>query len=291
MATTKKVQDALKDTDDAEAQSTATESSDSMVPQLDPEEALNAGLRVNVRDVINDRKAKQAQYEADKAQMKVSGGVRLTRLNMNKTDEDKVTPMDYHVQFITPFDKGFELFVHLWDLDESNPLDVKNIRIHKLCEITYGKDRKCKICAKKGNDGNLYAVPSRCYLGYVFNFVGKTWERKSDKKVFEMQPLKLIEIPLGRDDKNLIPLSEGARHNYFHGGWTLTRKDGPFAAPVSMTRDELEAIYSPAVLEIPEKFKGLRTLQGKELLKTILGTFDDVEYDSLGFKAPAVTAK
>lgn len=241
------------------------------------ESELNAGLRVSVRDILKKKEERRAKIEQERAARAASptGG----RLNRLRVMADTI----YGVKFLHEYDKGIELYVHLWKGDEP---------CHEICKVHYGEP--CDICQMVGTKfGECYAIAVRCFLGYVYNLVGQTFsktdERTGETKVFKLNPVKLIEIPLGKEDINVGTLQEAARRRYFNEDiWQIERKKGKgFLQPKTIDADKFRAAVGRDVpLDVPAEAQSLGELTKVETMKLILSAFENVEWEKLGMKPP-----
>jgi hypothetical protein len=236
----------------------------------DPE--INAGLKVSVQEVLQAREDRKSQNA------KMWAARDPNRITRQKILAD--TP--YGIRFLHDFDKGIELLIHCWKGDEP---------IHEICKVHYGED--CDICKIEGTKFGLsYAIPSKCFIGYVYNNVGQTFEKanhKGELQVYPLKPIKVIEIPLGKDECNLMTMKEASYRKYFMEDiWVIERKKGKgFSVPRTIPEAEFRAKVGREInLNLPDEAEKFADKSKKDLLKLILQSFDNVEWAKLGFLPP-----
>lgn len=241
---------------------------------------LNAGLKVSVRDVLAKKEEDRKRRDEERALRQANpSGSRISRL---KVQAD--TP--YFVKFLHKYNVGLELFVHMWNGD--NPCN-------EICKIHYNET--CDICKAVGTKfGESYHIPVRCFLGWVYNNVGATFDKRNDRtgevKTYNLNPIKLIQIPLGKDDANITVLQEASRRNYFDTDvWQIERKKQKgFSIPKTLAEPgQLRTLVGRDVpLEVSEAAQKIGKEESIEIMTMILSSFDNVQWEKLGLKAPTV---
>lgn len=252
---------------------------------VEEEMFVNTGFQVSVRDVLKANQEKRAQYEADRA-LRASNpsGSRISRLKV-------MADTPYFVKFLHDYDAGLEIFVHMWRGDQP---------CNEICKVHYGEP--CDICTEVGTKyGESYHVPMRCFLGWVYNNVGgtfsKTDERTKEVKTYNLNPIKLIQIPLGKNDANiaiLLEASSARRHNYFRTDiWQIERKKGAgFSQPKTIDDADLVKLVGRDVpLEVSEAAQKISAESKKSIMTMILSSFDNVQWEKLGLEPPKVKAE
>ncbi len=237
---------------------------------------LNAGLRVTAQDILkakDERKKEIDQQRQDRAD------------NPNKINKLKImsgTP--YGLLMLHEFDLGIELMVHQWR-GENQPMN-------EICQVHYGEE--CTVC--KADPKNSYAISAKCFIVRVLNDVDATFDktdRQGTVKTYKKRPKKILLLPMGKNNANMTAMAEAHRRKYFTGDtiWLIERETGKgFLPPATMTLEQFrERVGKEANLEVPEEDLAISKLQKVEILKLVLGSFDDVQWEKLGFKPP--TAK
>lgn len=247
-----------------------------------PEETINAGLMVSVRDVFKEREKNRQRMENERALRAANpSGSRISRLKV-------MADTPYYIKFLTEYDKGLELFVHMWRGDEP---------CNEICKVHYNET--CDICKTVGSRfGETYHVPVRCFLGWVYNNVGSTFSKKDDRtgefKTFNLNPIKLIQVPLGKDDANIAILQEASRRKYFaEDVWVIERKKGKgFSVPKTVDTERLKELLGRDVpLEISDPAAKITQENKVGILTMILSAFDNVQWEKLGLKPPSLSSE
>lgn len=240
-------------------------------------ETINEGLQVSVRDVLKKREEDRQRMEQERALRAANpSGSRISRLKIQAD-----TP--YYVKFLHDYDKGLELFVHQWRGDSP---------CNEICKIHYGEE--CDICSTVGTQfGESYAVAARCFLGWVYNNVGatfsKTNERTGETKIYNLNPIKLIQIPLGKEDANITILQEAARRKYFKEDiWQVERKKGKgFSVPKTVQESDFrKAVGKDVPIDVNEAALKIGKASKAEVMKMLLSAFDNVQWEALGLTPP-----
>lgn len=261
---------------------------DVLAPEVESEIAedpeMNAGLLVSVRDVFAQREEARKGREEQKKQREEGRAVSPTGTRITRQKIMADTP--YGARMLHTFDKGVELLIHAWKGDEP---------VHEICQVHYGE--KCTICGTVGTQyGESYAIPSKCFLSYVYNNVGATFDKvvAGATKTFQISPIKVLEIPLGKDDVNVIGMQEASRANklrpeYFSKAiWLIERKKGKgFSVPRTIEDEEFKALVGGEVsLDLTENAEKIASMSKQEIMKIILSSFNNVQWEKLGFKPP-----
>lgn len=253
----------------------------SAIVELDESE-MEGGLRVTVKDIQKRKEAARARIEVERAARAASPtGGRLTRL---RVQADTI----FATKFLHDYEKAIELYVHLWDGDDP---------CHKICEVHYRRD--CRICKTSSTKyGENYPIAMRVFVGYVYNLIGQTFTkvdpRTGESKEYKLNPIKLIEVPLGKEDINVSTLQEAARRRYFlEDIWQLERKKGKGFQPPKTFKDVDEfrkMVGKDVPVEIPALALKINELNKLELFKFMLTAFDDVDWEALKLKPPTAKA-
>lgn len=249
---------------------------------VEEDDCINAGLLVTVAQheaKKNEDREKRAKERAIRESS--PSGKRLRRL-MVQAD----TP--YGVRFLHEFKKGIDLYVHAWRGDAP---------CFEICKVHY--NQTCDICGTISSKfGEIFAVPSRCFIVYCYNQVGETFKAKNGQ-TYELNPVKLLALPLGKltDGEssepgytNTDPLKTATKKGYFQSDvWKITRKQGKGFAPPSPfeSLEQFQKLSGKQYsVELPDEALQFATMSSKQILKVVLGAFDNVQWELLGFKAP-----
>lgn len=245
--------------------------------ETEDESPSNAGLLVSVRDLLAKKEANRQRIDTERAIRQANpSGSRISRLKV-------MADTPYYVKFLHEYDKGLELFIHVWRGDEP---------CNEICKLHYSEP--CDICTAVGTKyGESYHVPVRCFLGWVYNSVGGSFTKKDDRtgetKTYNLNPIKLIQIPLGKEDCNITILQEAARRKYFHEDiWQIERKKGKgFAVPKTIDTGKLRELVGRDVpLELSEAAHKIGQEDKLSTMTMILTAFDNVQWAKLGLKPP-----
>ena len=230
-------------------------------------------LKITAETIQLQKDKDRQAYEARKAAQEKNGISKVSRLRIENDTE-------YAVKWLHDYEKGVEIFVHLWE---------GNTPVHKICEVHYG--RKCKICETMGSKGKCYAVRTRCMIGWVYNLVGQTFPDRQTGELKPYNPIKRVEVPVGKNDANVSVMQELARTEAFmNKTWRLKRITGQgFEAPKTFKdQAELRKLIGKEVdLELSTQAKKIAGMDQLDLFKLFLTTFQDVDTAALELDGPA----
>lgn len=135
---------------------------------------------------------------------------RIPFLYLRKDSQGKNIPTV--IKFLHSYDKSVDLSIH-------NVYEDRNSN-NFLCE-KYWQDT-CQFCNKK-----CYLKAVKCLVSFVVSLVGKQWSmvnEKGESKSGSYQVVRLVTIPLGRNDVNVEPLSMAHNEKIFSDRmWMLSK--------------------------------------------------------------------
>lgn len=177
------------------------------------------------------------------------------------------------------------LWVHYWA--------GKNGARAICSEAHYGEE--CAICQMDNSfgEGKCYAKMVKCFLGYVYSNLGKTWTPKRGKNKGKKQPVDpycIIDIPAGGQNKpNWIALDKAVTDGYFDDDdfiWQLDKVEGSPLSPPSII--PMKALGKNITHPSKEKLKEIHSYTDEQLLAHILASFSNVRWDLFELEQPAV---
>lgn len=184
----------------------------------------------------------------------------------------------HYIKFLHSFDKSLALNIHQFRGDSW---------CNAICEEHYGKE--CSICKMESRFGKCYAKSVRCFVGFVFDKVGKTFTGK-DGTVKPETPIKIIHVPQGIGGNTEITLKNADKFGNFQNViWVLSKKhvDGAKGRRVQivemLTEDEyLDRLGAEATSQVSDLAKVVQGLDKNQIASLILNSFGNVDLDALG---------
>jgi hypothetical protein len=236
---------------------------------------MNEGFKVTLNDIKLRKEQERLKREQEKTLKEAVGSTpgKLSRLVLMSNTVEAV-------RFLHKFEYGEDIYVHYRDGDKW---------CNKICEVHYGKD--CSICGTHSSWGENYAIPVRCFIIYAYRLLGETFtkvdDRTGESKVYNLNPIRVVSIPTGSNDCNIIPLQTGSRLNFFtECVWLLEKKKGckpSFQIPQVITSEtELSQKLGKEVkFQLPESALKYSSMSKEDIFKYIISSFENVDYEAL----------
>lgn len=143
-----------------------------------------------------------------------------------------------------------------------------------LCDKMYSDNIGCVECEKTNKfGGQNYPTKVLCFIGYVYDLVGKTRKSSRTGREFEENPVKVIEIPGGKEKVNWTPFkmhhSDG---DFMDSIWRVTRQDAGIFYSATITEKKLGQQYDPEVpSDILEEYSSKTDAQAVSLCLSAYG--------------------
>lgn len=236
----------------------------------------NKGLLKTVAEIDRQNREKfEKEKEARAKETRTPGGLRRLAI---------LPSVPYLIKFLHPFNKGFDVKVHLTKGKNS---------CHELCREHYNEE--CPICLMDNPDyegSKCFPMTVRCMIGWVLNDVDQSFEVKLGNRteIRKKKALKLIEIPTGKNELNLSTFQEANRMGYFENVfWRIERIKGEgFQSPKSVLPEEVPGLLGREVsLRIPEEHLEIRNMDNVDIFALAMQSFDNVDWDKFGLEDPS----
>ncbi len=185
----------------------------------------------------------------------------------------------------------------LWKTSEDSK-DNGNLHIHfvkgqpkaPLCNHLYydegDPDSFCEHCEGTNSFGNQnYPIPVKPLLVYVYNLKDQKKTSKDGTKEFDVNPIKIFEVPAGKDRINFEEIEEAHNNNYLS---IFDEPDSVFCTkklskgidkPSIMSSQKLKQMGKQFSLDLPEEVLKLKDLPAAELRGILLDAYGNVKRD------------
>ena len=199
--------------------------------------------------------------------------------NAKKTKYKRLTPTKKNVHFITPLVPM--KYWRIWHLHDWNGPDL--FPEPRICGREHYGAEKCNACRTPGKFGDNYPVPYKAFPGYVHNYEGEVF--RSNGKVFDVKPTRIILVNGGKEDKNWDPFDEAAgKKNLLSSVFQLKWTKG-LNTPKCLTPEQMTNLANGGIVP-DEARQEIKALGADGIYSHTMNVMGNVKWDFYGLDEP-----